>query len=358
MQSAIAAWIATQIPGSEGVSLSGITAANGGLSSETVFCRAAWKQDGTSYEKKLVLRIRPDDHQVIPDPDTTHQYLIMKLLGERSGVPVPRMWLAESTGSVIGSPFFLMEEVHGTVLLPAAPQAAHPESEPAKWSSDDLSQIYRNAIDVMAAIHLVDPGQDLDFLRWPGTTAFDGALAQTQRWYDWARRGRDIGVIDVAMKWVTDNRPESTESVLCWGDARPGNMVVAPDLSIAAVLDWEMAVLGPPELDLGWWLMFERVAFEGFRQECPDGVPSREETIARYETALGRSVNDIHYFEILAALKLAVINIRLLELDAYGPISAGWILESTPERMIIGDPFTRLLATWLDLDVTGGSRSS
>jgi aminoglycoside phosphotransferase (APT) family kinase protein len=132
-------------------------------------------------------------------------------------------------------------------------------------------------------------------------------------------------------------------------------MVVAPDLSIAAVLDWEMAVLGPPELDLGWWLMFEKVAFEGFRTGVPwpDGVPDRATTIARYEVLLGRPDNDIHYYEILAALKLAIINIRLLELGAYGPIAEGWILEQTEDRMIIGDPFTRLLATWLDLDPTG-----
>jgi hypothetical protein len=48
-----------------------------------------------------------------------------------------------------------------------------------------------------------------------------------------------------------------------------------------------------------------------------------------------------------------VINIRLLELGAYGPIGEGWVLESRDDRMIIGDPFTRLLATWLDMDPTG-----
>jgi aminoglycoside phosphotransferase (APT) family kinase protein len=350
--------MATQLTDASDISLSSLISANGGLSSETLFCRAKWTHDGAVHTKRLVLRIRPEGHEVIPDPNAMHQYLIMKTLGERSPVPVPQVWLADAEGSVIGTQFFLMEEVHGTVLLPAAPQAAHPESVPATWQAEDLATIYDNAISILADIHKVDPRSDFEFLRWPGATALDGVLAQTKHWYEWARRGRQVGVIDVAMRWTLDNKPDNHECVLCWGDARPGNMVVAPDLSIAAVLDWEMAVLGPPEADLGWWLMFEKVAFNGFRMDCPDGVPDRETTIARYEQQLGRPVQNIHYYEILAALRLAIINIRLLELDAYGPMADGWILNSSDDRMIIGDPFTRLLSSWLSLDVTGAAAVS
>jgi aminoglycoside phosphotransferase (APT) family kinase protein len=351
----IEAWLRTQLPEAQGVALSELRAASGGLSSETLFCGVSWSENGATHAKRLVLRIRPDGHHVIPDPDLMLQYEIMRRLEERSVVPVPAVWLAEPEGSVIGTPFFFMEELAGSILLPSAPQPANPttESTGPSWSPEDLDQIYDNALDVLATLHKADWHDGFEFVGWPGQTALDGTINQVKRWYEVAKRGRNLGVIDVGMNWVLEHQPASTDCCLCWGDARPGNLVIADDLSIAGVLDWEMAVLGPPEADFGWWLMFEEVAFNGFTSSRPDGVPDREETIAKYEKRLGRPVEDIHYYEILAAFRLAVINVRLLELGAYGPLSEGWILEDTDERMVINDPFTRLLARWLDLDVSG-----
>lgn len=354
MHAQIEAWLRTQVEGAEDLTLSDFRSASGGLSSETYFCRASWHEAGQHYDKQLVLRVQPDHNQVVPDPSAMFQFRLMKAMGDHSAVPVPGVWWPEPDGTVIGSPFFFMEEVKGTILLPGAPQPAHPDDVPsAKWEADELAKIYDNALVALAAIHEADVADGFEFLRWEGATALDGLLAQVGHWYEWAGRGRSLGVIDHAMAWVVENKPANDGCCVCWGDARPGNMVVGDDLSIAAVLDWEMAVLGPPEADLGWWLMFEEVAFEGFQMPRPDGVPDRTATIARYEALTGRSVQDIHYFEILAAFRLAVINVRLLELGAYGEMAEGWIVTQDDGQMIINDPFTRLLAAWLDRDVTG-----
>jgi aminoglycoside phosphotransferase (APT) family kinase protein len=355
MQHAIEEWMRAQLGAAEDVSLSEFDTATGGLSSETLFCTLSWRDDAGAKREKLVLKVQPDDHMVIPDGDVVHQYQLLKTLGETTSLPVPKVHFVEPTGAIVGVPFFAMGEVQGAILLPGAPQAANPKSSSApSWSSDELEKIYDNALGVLADLHRVPVDGRFDFIESPSETALDETLAQLRHWYEWAKRGRDLGVIDVGMAWVTENRPNNRECSICWGDARPGNLVVAEDLSIAGVLDWEMAVLGPPEADLGWWLMFEKVAFEGFRSEYTEGVPSREATIKRYQDLLGREVVDIHYFEVLAALRLAVINVRLLELEAYGPMSDGWIIEQDQDRMIIGDPFTRLLASWLNLDVPGG----
>jgi aminoglycoside phosphotransferase (APT) family kinase protein len=351
----IEAWLGTRVEGATDLRLSEFRSAPGGLSSETLFCEASWNEDGTEHHKRLVLRIRPDGHHVIPDPDLMLQYELMKRM-ESQNVPVPSVWLAEPDGSVIGAPFFFMEELQGTILLPGHPQPANPDRAPSgpAWSPDDISQIYDNALQVLADLHKVDWRDGFEFVRWPGETALDGIISQVTRWYDVAKRDRDLGVVDAGMAWVLEHQPASTDCCVCWGDARPGNLVIADDLSIAGVLDWEMAVLGPPEADFGWWLMFEEVAFHGFVDgPWPDGVPDRDASIAIYEKFLGRPVEDLRYYEILAAFRLAVINVRLLELGAYGPLADGWILEDTEERMIINDPFTRLLARWLDLDVAG-----
>lgn len=355
MRYAIEDWLRTQLGAADQVSLSEIDTATGGLSSETLFCTLSWQDDAGAKREKLVLKVQPEDHMVIPDADVVHQYQLLKTLGETTSLPVPKVHFVEPTGAIVGVPFFAMAEIQGAILLPGAPQAANPKTGSApSWSSDQLAQIYDNALGVLADLHRVPVDGRFDFIESPSLTALDETLAQLRHWYEWAKRGRDLGVIDAGMVWVAEHRPENRECSICWGDARPGNLVVAEDLSIAGVLDWEMAVLGPPEADLGWWLMFEKVAFEGFRSEYTEGVPSREATIKRYQDLLGREVADVHYYEVLAALRLAVINVRLLELDAYGPISTGWIIQQDHDRMIIGDPFTRLLASWLNLDVPGG----
>jgi aminoglycoside phosphotransferase (APT) family kinase protein len=355
-RSDIETWLRTQLPQSQDLAVSELRSAAGGLSSETLFCSVTWNEGPIAHAKRLVLRIRPDGHQVIPDPDPMLQYNLMQALGERSDVPVPGVWLADSAGAAIGAPCFFMEEVKGTILSAANPQPANPTDAvpPPRWSASELGQIYDNALKVLSDLHKVDCGDAFEFLAWPGATALDGTLSQVTRWYEFAKRGRALGVIDVAMQWVVDHKPENPDRCVCWGDARPGNLIIAEDLSVATVLDWEMAVLGPPEVDVGWWLMFEEVAFNRFQIGArPEGVPDREGMIAAYEEHSGRALRDIRYYEILAAFRLACINVRLLELGAYGPMAAAWTLESTDDRMIINDPFTSLLADWLGLDVWG-----
>ncbi|MCU1502696.1 MAG: hypothetical protein JWM12_2050, partial [Ilumatobacteraceae bacterium] len=201
--------MAEQLPHVTEVTLSEMRPTNGGLSSEMYFCGVTWTEpDGKTGGKKLVMRVRPDFHQVIPDPDAIFQYNLMKRLGERSAVPVPAMWLAEPEGSVIGSPFFFMEQCDGTVLMPAHPSPADPaDAEVQPWDAATLSKIYDNALEVLATLHKVDVGDGFDFVGWPGETALDGTLAQTERWYDWAGHGRALGVIDVARQWVFDHKP-------------------------------------------------------------------------------------------------------------------------------------------------------
>lgn len=341
----VRAWLCEQLAPVTDLELSELNATDGGLSSEMYFCSANWTDaDGTEQAKRLVIRIRPDFHQVIPDPDVIFQYNLMKRLGERSTVPVPPVWLAETDGSVIGSHFFFMDQVNGTLFQPGGPVA---------WTPGELGTLYNNALKMLADLHRVDPNDGFEFVGWPGKTALDGTIAQAERWYTWVKAGRRLGVIDVAHEWILANQPDNKECSVCWGDARPGNIIVNDDLSIAAVLDWEMAVLGPAEVDLGWWLLFERAVFEGFGLTKPAGIPSREETIATYARYLGRTPSDVRYYEILAAFRLAAVSLRLLDLGGYGEMGTPWVIDESADQKIINCPFTRILAEWLGCDVYG-----
>jgi aminoglycoside phosphotransferase (APT) family kinase protein len=338
-------WLADRLQPATNLRVSELSSTDGGLSSEMYYFSATWcDAQGEERDQSFVVRIRPDGHQVIPDPDAIFQYELMKRLGECSTVPVPRVWFAEPDTTTIGSPFFIMERVPGTIFQPGSG---------TQWAPEQLATLYDRALAMLADLHLVDPRDGFDFVGWPGETALDGLLAQAERWYTWTKAGRDLGILDVAFEWVQANRPITTDCSICWGDARPGNILVNEDLTLAAVLDWEMAVLGPPEADLGWWLLFERAAYEGFGLPKPMGVPSREETITTYERHLRRSARDVRYYEILAGLRLGIISVRLLDLNGYGELGAPWTIEESADKKIVNCPFTRILAEWLGRDVHG-----
>src|SRR3546814_11593360 len=83
-----------------------------------------------------------------------------------------------------------------------------------------------------------------------------------------------------------------------------------PDGTVAALIDWELAALGPPEIDLAWWLYFDELFSITFGVKRLEGLPDRAETIAIYEKAAGRPVRDMDYYDILPGLRLGIVAIR------------------------------------------------
>ena len=106
---------------------------------------------------------------------------------------------------------------------------------------------------------------------------------------------------------------EDGDVVISWGDSRIGN-IIWDDFRAAAVVDWEMASLAQPEMDLGWWLYFDRQFSEGLGVPRPAGFGSHEETIARYSELMGRPMRDIFYYEIFSGFRFAVVMYRLSDL--------------------------------------------
>ncbi len=109
------------------------------------------------------------------------------------------------------------------------------------------------------------------------------------------------------MAYVLKNRPAEADTCVLWSDPTPANTMFRPDGSVAALIDWELAALGPPELDLAWWLYFDDLFSRRFGVTRLPGLPSRDETIAIYEAAAGRTVRDMEYYDIVAALRMALV---------------------------------------------------
>ena len=123
------------------------------------------------------------------------------------------------------------------------------------------------------------------------TTALDQQLGYQRWYYDWAREGATYPLIERTFEWLDANRPTDVRTVFLWGDSRIGNMLWQ-DFEPVAVLDWEMATVGPPEVDVAW-MIFLHSFFQDLaaRFEMP-GLPDfmdRAEIIATYEELSGHA---------------------------------------------------------------------
>jgi aminoglycoside phosphotransferase (APT) family kinase protein len=282
-----------------------------GFSSDTLLFDLTLEQDGARATRALVCRAEPSGFAVFPRYDVALQYRIMDALAG-SDVPVPRMVGLERDASLLGAPFFVMEQVAGRIPTDNPPYHAGgwvTEIEPAEREA-----IWNSGLDALAAIHRVDPAaRGIDFLDAPppGADTIGWQLDFWRRYFEWAAGGRAFPTLEAAWQWLAARRPPAaSQRGLCWGDARIGNMIFAGGRCVA-VLDWEMATLGPAEMDLGWFLFLDRHHYEGLDVPRLAGFPDRAASIARWERATGRRAEHVAFWEAFAAWRFALIMVRI-----------------------------------------------
>jgi aminoglycoside phosphotransferase (APT) family kinase protein len=339
-------WLATRLPEGAEPSVSDVNApAANGFSNETILCTATWTADGTQVEKPLVVRVAPTKHLLFPDADFAVQYRVMRSLADAgSGVPLPPLGWYEEGLEWFGVPFFTMDKVEGQVPTDNIPYTM--EGWVVDATPAEQARLWWSGIEALAAVHRTDWRRlGLDWLGNPsgGPNGLAHQLDYYQRFLESTARGRPLPVARATWDWLEAHRPqERGDVVLCWGDARIGN-IIWDDFRPAAVLDWEMATLAQPELDFGWWLYFDRQFSEGLLQPRPPGFPSHEDTIARYEELLGRPMADLFYYEIFSGFRFAIIMCRLTDLledSGVLPVDCG---------MATNNLATQFLAVLLDL---------
>lgn len=283
-----------------------------GFSSDTLIFDLHWKNaDGSAGQRGLVARIDPDGELLFPEYDLALQFQILTALAP-TGVPVPGALLEETSGEVIGASFYLMEKVEGRIPPDNPPYNA------AGWVTElapaDRGAMWRSYIETLVAIHALDPkALGLSNLAKPelGATPIEQELAYYERYFDWAFGGREHPTISPSLEWLRKNRPDDPGTArLVWGDARVGNVIFRQNRCVA-VLDWEMARLASPMMDLAWGTFTQRYHSEGCGVPILPGFPGRAETIALYEELGGVPVRDLAYYEVLAGMRFSVILIRL-----------------------------------------------
>lgn len=314
-------WLATQLP--DGATPE-ITVESGvdtnGMSSETIMLTGRWISKGAPLEQRWVMRVAPTDEDVpvFPAYRLDHQFEVMRRVGELTGVPVPKVRWIETTGEVLGRPFFLMDRVDGEV-----PPDVMPYTFGGNWFADATAEQQRtlqdSTVEVLAQLHAIpDAATTFDFLdeHRAGESALQRHFAHIRDWYEFAVP--DIGrsaLLERTITWLEAHWPADVaagETVLCWGDSRVGN-VLYRDFRPVAVLDWEMVALGPRELDVSWVIFAHRVFEELAGLAGLPGLPQvlREDDVrASYQRLTGVELGDLHWFYVYAGLMWAIVFMR------------------------------------------------
>ncbi|MDT5015566.1 MAG: hypothetical protein QOD39_1726 [Mycobacterium sp.] len=313
-------WLSTVMPGGVAPEItveSGVDA--NGMSSETIILTGRWDEDGQHREQKWVARVAPalEDVPVFSSYRMDHQFDVIRLVGETTDVPVPLVRWLESTGSILGTQFFLMDYVEGRV-----PPDVMPYTFGNNWFADAPAESRRelqdSTVEVIAKLHAMpEPEKTFEFLDdGSDSNALRRNLNWLQAWYKFAVP--DIGrseLVERALDWLEANWPAdvaATAPVLVWGDSRIGN-VLYDGFKPAAVLDWEMATLGPREMDVAWiifaHMVFQELAGLAGMPGLPD-VMREEDVRATYTDRSGVELGDLHWFFVYSGVIWACVFMR------------------------------------------------
>lgn len=261
-----------------------------------------WSCETLIVEGELVVRLPPVADGIFPAYDLAQQAAVQTAVGA-AGVPVAGPARYEPDVAFLGAPFIAMPFVAGPI-----PGEFTPADEWLLGLPDDRARrsVWRSFLDTLVAINRA-PTEGL---------GLRVGLASELEWWDrylgWATDGSPPLALADALAWCRHHRPagEPPPSLL-WGDVRLGNVIFEPEaLGPRAVLDWDMASVGPAELDLAWFLALEAVQTDLTHMTVP-GFGARADAIAVVEGGLGRTLVDLDWYEIFALVRASAISTRI-----------------------------------------------
>jgi len=256
---------------------------------------------------EFVLRRPPFGKKIKSAHDMGREYHILsKLIHAYPHVPRPRLYCEDE--AVIGAPFYIMERIKGTILRAKPPAGVDLSPQVMKTLSE-------NFIDNLAAIHAVD-------IHTVGLEDFgkpEGYVArQINGWTGRYRSAQtdELPQIDEVISWLADHMPAEQGASLIHNDYKYDNLVLDPadPTQIIGVLDWEMATIGDPLMDLGTALSYwvnaddpEMLRANAFGLTTLPGSLTRSQLAERYSQTSGRELPDLLFYYIYGLFKLAVI---------------------------------------------------
>jgi aminoglycoside phosphotransferase (APT) family kinase protein len=253
-------------------------------------------------DRELVLRKPPAGMKAASAHDMKREFLIQSRLQPVYPL-VPSMIALCDDQAVMGSDFYVMERVVGDIFRRDVPEGVTPA---------DVSVMADSLINGLVQLHAVDASILAELNKGHG---------YVQRQVEgWSKRYRNALTDDVpngekVMAWLEANRADDVASCVIHGDWRIDNVVFdLKQARIVGVLDWELATVGDPLMDLGSALAYwvdrdDEPAFAALRRQPSHlpGMPTRDEFVAKYLEKSGVRCDDFTFYEVFGLFRLAVI---------------------------------------------------
>jgi aminoglycoside phosphotransferase (APT) family kinase protein len=296
----------------------------------------------TRADREFVLRRAPAHASSTTAHDMLREYRILDAIKD-TAVRVPRPVAAGAEPAIAGTPFYVMSRVDGVPVRGSIPTAwvASPETQ---------NRAFEELIDALVEIHAVEwRAVGLDGIGNPS-----GYLdRQVGRWLSQLEsygERRLVGVGDLAA-WLDQHRPHEQPPTLVHGDYKLDNVLFSPAAppDLLAVVDWEMATIGDPLVDLAWAMIFHpgpgatmALGMTGPDTFTLDRVPPAADLIDRYAARSRRDLGDLAWYHVFARWKLAIV----LE-GTYAKHLRGD--SDNPSHAFFGSAADRALASGLEL---------
>ncbi|MEV4056314.1 phosphotransferase family protein [Amycolatopsis sp. NPDC049688] len=261
----------------------------------------------TYPDRELILRRPPAGHKAASAHDMRREYRVQHAL--KPVFPyVPRMLAFGDDPAVLGGDFYVMEKLDGLILRGDLPPGL-------TLSADQARELSGKVVDRLVDLHAVDVGKAglADLGKGAGYVG-----RQIRGWSERyvAARTDNVGDFAEVREWLAANQPAEVKICLIHNDYRLDNLVLdgPSTLNITGVLDWEMATLGDPLMELGSMLAYwvqdgDDDAMHASRRQ-PTHLPgmfTREEFVARYAEKTGLEIGDWRFYEVYGLFRLAAV---------------------------------------------------
>lgn len=271
-------------------------------------------------ERNLVLRRPPFGRKAKTAHDMGREYKILSALHPVFPYcPEPLVYTEDE--SVMGCPFYVMERIEGIILRKDLPEGL-------SFTPDEARRLCENLIDIHQELHAIDYTKI-------GLENFGKPEGYVKRQVEgWSQRYRqaktdDAPDFEVCMQWLEEKMPRETgQYAVIHNDYKFDNVVLSSQdpLKIIGVLDWEMATIGDPLMDLGCSLAYwihpgDSPNIKAASMMPTDGIPgllTREEMVQRYAQRSGIPIDNFDYYYCFGAFRVAVIAQQIYYRYYYG----------------------------------------
>ncbi len=253
---------------------------------------------------EFVLRKPPFGANIKSAHDMGREFKVLSLLEPvYDKIPKPLVYCEDE--SVIGSPFYVMERIKGIILRNKIPKGL-------ELGKADFKRLSAQTVENLAALH------DLE-LENSSLISLGKPEGYVQRQVEgWIKRyfkaeTDEIKFMNASAEWMQSNMSTKNQTAFIHNDYKYDNLVLDEDsLSIKAVLDWEMATVGDPLMDLGTSLAYwveakDHPALQAYNLTWQEGNLTRQEVVEKYAELRNISINDVLFYYVFGSFKLGVI---------------------------------------------------